>query len=64
MFSDLKQDSLCKIYETKIKQNEKLIEQLDQELLAFVESHPEIKTNYELLISIRGIGKLGKGIGL
>jgi transposase len=58
MFPDLKQDSLCKIYETKIKQNEKLIEQLDQELLAFVESYPEIKTNYELLISIRGIGMI------
>jgi transposase len=58
MFPDLKQDSLCKIYETKIKQNEKLIGQLDQELLAFVESYPEIKTNYELLISIRGIGMI------
>lgn len=56
MFPDLKQDSLCKIYETKIKQNERLVEQLDQELLAFVESHPEIKTNYDLLTSIRGIG--------
>jgi transposase len=56
MFPDLKQDSLCKIYELKIKQNEKLIEQLDQELLDFVESHPEIKFNYELLTSIRGIG--------
>jgi len=31
---------------------------LDQELLAFVESHPEVKTNYELLISIRGIGMI------
>lgn len=56
MFPYLKQDSLCKIYELKIKQNEKLIEQLDQELLDFVESHPEIKINFELLTSIRGIG--------
>jgi transposase len=56
MFPDLKQDSLCKILDIKIKQNEKIIEQLDQELLDFVENHPEVKTNYELLISIKGIG--------
>jgi transposase len=56
MFPESKQDSLCKILETKIKQNEKLIDQLDKELLDFLEGHLEIKTNYELLISIRGIG--------
>jgi transposase len=56
MYPDMKGDSLIKIFEKKIKQNEKIIAQLDKELMAFVESHTEIKTNYELLTSIRGIG--------
>lgn len=42
--------------EQKLKQNAKLIEALDQELMLLIESDEMLKENYELLTSIRGIG--------
>jgi transposase len=56
MQPELKKDFICKSLENKIKENTKLIAKLDKELMAMVEANEAIKTNYELLTSIRGIG--------
>lgn len=56
MYPDLKKDIISKTLESKIKENTKQIAKLDAELLKMVEADKAIKTNYELLTSIRGIG--------
>lgn len=56
MQPELKNDFICKSLENRIKENTKLIAKLDIELMAMVEANEAIKTNYELLTSIKGIG--------
>jgi transposase len=56
MYPDLKHDMICKSLSIKIKQNEMLLASLDRELLNVVDDNDAIKANYELLVSIRGIG--------
>jgi transposase len=58
MYPELKNDTICKSLEYKIKENTKLIAKLEIELVAIVETEIAIKTNYELLRSIRGIGMI------
>ena len=58
MYPDLKQDIICKSLESKIKQNTKMIEKLDAQLLKMVANDEALKTNYDLLTSIRGIGMI------
>lgn len=56
MYPELKQDVICKALEMRIKENSKTIAMLEEELLQLVKNNQMIKTNYELLTSIRGIG--------
>jgi transposase len=56
MYPDLKQDIICKTLESKIKETIKQIASLDAELLKIVAANEALKTNYELLTSIKGIG--------
>jgi transposase len=56
MYPDLKQDIICKSLESKIKENTKMIGKIDTELLKMVTENEALKTNYDLLTSIRGIG--------
>ncbi len=56
MYPELKKDIICKTLETRIKENEKVVSKLDAALLELVSKDENIKTNYALLTSIRGIG--------
>lgn len=56
MYPDLKRDIIIITLKAKINENEKVIAKLDQELLRRIENDAALKTNYELLRSIRGIG--------
>jgi transposase len=58
MYPDLEKDIICRTLEIKIKQSTTTIEILDEELLKIVEHNQEIKANYELITSIRGIGMI------
>ena len=56
MYPDLKKDLICKTLHSKIKENEKVVANFDKALLDEIHQNEAIKTNYELLRSIRGIG--------
>lgn len=56
MYPDLKNDIICKVLESKIMQGEKTLALLDEALLELSTKDECIKTNYELLVSIKGIG--------
>jgi transposase len=58
MYPDLKKDTICNILEKKIKENEKIVARLDQHLMTLINAHEGFKINFELLTSIRGIGKI------
>jgi transposase len=55
---DLKKDVIARMMESKIKENLRQIAKIELEILAFVKAHKEIKINYDLLTSIRGIGMI------
>lgn len=57
MYPDLKNDFICKNIEKLIKQDQKVIKALE-EMMVLVKSNQALETNYELLTSIRGIGKI------
>jgi transposase len=58
MYPELKKDIICRTIKKMIKQNEMIIDELEQELMTIVHSNPAMETNYQLLTSIRGIGKI------
>jgi len=58
MHPDKKNDSVTKIYKTRIAQNEKTLADMEEELNQFIKAHPDVEQNYVLLTSIRGIGKV------
>lgn len=53
-----KTDTLLKMMDKKIKENAKLIKQLEAEVRSLVESDQEVLKNYKILCSIRGIGDI------
>lgn len=56
IYPDQKQDFIIQQLEHKIKENEKSINQIEAALMRIVKTNQSIKTNYELLTSIKGIG--------
>ncbi len=56
IYPDQKQDFIIQQLEHKIKENEKSINQIEAALMKIVKTNQSIKTNYELLTSIKGIG--------
>jgi transposase len=58
MYPEIKNDVICKTIQKLIKQNQKVIDELEEELMVLIKSNQALKTNYELLTSIRGIGKI------
>ena len=56
MYPDLKKDLICKTLESKIKENEKVVAKFDKELMDEIHKDEAMKTNYELIRSIKGIG--------
>lgn len=58
MYPNKKNDAVTKIYKTRIAQNEKTLADMEDELNQFITAHPDIEQNYQLLTTIRGIGKV------
>jgi transposase len=58
MYPELKDDSICQTIQKLLKQNEEIIDDIEQEIMALVQSDKSMETNYKLLTSIRGIGMI------
>lgn len=58
MYSDREADIICKTFKNLIEQSEDIIDDIEQEITELVQLTPSLKTNFELLMSIRGIGKI------
>lgn len=58
MYSQLKGDIICSTIQKLIKQHQETINNLEQELMVMINQNQALKTNYGLLTSIRGIGKV------
>lgn len=58
IYPDLKNDIILKELEKKIQVNKKIIEEVEAEIKKIIEAHEDFKTNYELITSIKGIGKV------
>lgn len=56
IYPDREQDFIIQQLEHKLEENEKSINQIEAALMKIVKTNPSIKTNYELLTSIKGIG--------
>lgn len=58
MYPDLRKDIIIKESEKKIALNEKVIEDIERAITHIIESNEEFKFNYDLITSIKGIGKV------
>jgi len=58
MFGENKKDIIAKTLRSKLKTNAKNIEAIESELLNIVLQDEEININYNLITSIKGIGKI------
>lgn len=58
MYPDKKSDLITKVLQKKIAQNEKALAEIEAHLDQFVAAHPDIEQTYQLLTTIRGIGKV------
>lgn len=56
MYPDLKQDFISNSLAKRIEENIDLIAQLDEALMQHTSEHEAMKTNFDLLTSIKGIG--------
>jgi transposase len=56
MYPDLESDFIIQSIESKIKQNDALLEAIDSELEVLISKNPDMSNNYALLTSIKGIG--------
>lgn len=58
IYPDIKRDIIIKESENKIKLNAKIIENLEREIMSIIEENEDFKRNYNLITSIKGIGKV------
>ena len=58
MYPDLKKDLILRESQKKIKQNKNLVARIEQEILDLIHNNKQMKTNYELITGIKGIGKV------
>ena len=58
IYPGIKKDIIIKELENKIKLNEKIIENIEKEIMHIIEENEDFKRNYDLITSIRGIGKV------
>jgi len=58
MYGEIKKDVIIKMLEQKQKENKKIIATLEVEMMKIVASDVKIQTNYQLITSIKGIGKV------
>lgn len=58
MYGDNKRDTIVKLLEQKQKENVKKIATLDLALIKVIAADEKMRTNYTLLTSIKGIGKI------
>ncbi len=56
--TQLENDIIIKESENKIKLNEKIIENMEKEIMHMIEENEEFKRNYDLITSNKGIGKV------
>jgi transposase len=58
MYTVKNNDTLVRIMNKKIKENNKLVKQLEIEMQALIQTDQKILTNYNIVTSIRGIGNV------
>jgi len=58
MYPNLKNDIICKTIQNQIDLDIQSIDELEKEIETIVESNQAIQTNYQLITTIRGIGKI------
>lgn len=58
MYMQSKSDVISTTIEKLIELNQEMVATLDQELMVIINQNQALKTNYDLLVSIRGIGKI------
>ena len=58
IYPEIKGDFISKELERKIKENKKVLQRVEAQIMALIDSDEAIKTNYSLLVSIKGIGKI------
>ncbi|MGN6298276.1 MAG: IS110 family transposase [Ginsengibacter sp.] len=58
IYPDLGEDMIIKELEQKMKFNEKIISKVEAEIMKTIEDNDDFKTNYDLITSIKGIGKV------
>src|ERR1700676_1490220 len=58
MYEVKKTDTVIRIAQTKIKANEKYINQVEQQIRELIKSDEEIWQNYRIITSIKGIGEV------
>lgn len=58
IYPDLKKDIIIKELEKKIRLNEGIIKEVEVKIKELVEANEDFKTNYDLITTIKGIGKV------
>jgi transposase len=58
IYPDLGKDIIIKELEQKLGNNEKAISKVEAEIMKIIEANDDFKTNYDLITSIKGIGKV------
>lgn len=58
IYPDIKRDVIIKESENKIKLNARIIENVELEIRDIIEENEDFKRNYDLITSIKGIGKV------
>jgi transposase len=58
MYEVKKTDTILRIASKKIKENERYLSQVEQEIMEVIKSNEEIWQNYRIITSIKGIGKV------
>ena len=58
MYGESKKDTIIKMLERKQKENKKIIAELEVETMKIVANDVKIQSNYKLITSIKGIGKV------
>lgn len=58
IYPDIKRDIIIKESENKIKLNARIIENVEKEIMDIIEENEDFKRNYDLVTSIKGIGKV------
>ncbi len=58
IYPDIKKDIIIKELENKIKINAKIIDNIEKGIMHIIEENEDFKMNYDLITSIRGVGKV------